>query len=140
MIPPFYGRGVMVNIVRSLAFFGAFSVSLTFAACLARAETSDWMSGKVVFKYADKLGSNGMIVTKMECKDSGALGLGVESALVRLHYQQNSQNIDWRIDGWNNLEENKKYWAGRGFKLASYTAFRRAKSGLRLFCTVYNEQ
>lgn len=129
-----------MTIARSLVFLVTCSVFLASAAGLAQAETSDWMSGKVVFKYADKLGSNGMIVTKMECKDSGARGLGVESALVRLHYKPNIQNIDWRIDGWNNLEENKKYWAGRGFKLASYTTFTRANSGLRLFCTVYNEK
>ncbi|MDQ0422690.1 hypothetical protein J2045_003740 [Peteryoungia aggregata LMG 23059] len=129
-----------MNTARSLVFLATLSISLASAAGLVRAETSDWMSGKVVFKYADKLGANGMIVTKMECKDSGERGLGVESALVRLHYKPNSQNIDWRIDGWNNLEENKKYWAGRGFELASYTVFRRAKSGLRLFCTVYNEK
>ncbi|KQW31504.1 hypothetical protein ASE36_04465 [Rhizobium sp. Root274] len=110
------------------------------AAGAAQAETSDWMSGSVVFKYADKLGSSGMIVTKMDCKDSGKKGLGVESALVRLHYTVNSKNIGWVIDGWNNLEENKKYWSGKGFAIASYTVFTRAKSGLRLFCTVYNEK
>ncbi|MFN7127278.1 MAG: hypothetical protein ACK4M8_15410 [Allorhizobium sp.] len=130
----------MMNTARSLLTMAAFSVALISGAGFANAETSDWMSGKVVFKYADKLGANGLIVTKMECKDSGERGLGVESALVRLHYQPNSQNIDWRIDGWNNLEENKKYWASRGFQLASYTVFKRAKSGLRLFCTVYNEK
>lgn len=130
----------MMNTARSLLTMAAFSAALISGAGSAKAETSDWMSGKVVFKYADKLGANGLIVTKMECKDSGERGLGVESALVRLHYQPNSQNIDWRIDGWNNLEENKKYWASRGFELASYTVFKRAKSGLRLFCTVYNEK
>ncbi|WP_245407910.1 hypothetical protein [Rhizobium sp. TH135] len=130
----------MMNTARSLLTMAAFSAALISGAGLANAETSDWMSGKVVFKYADKLGVNGLIVTKMECKDSGERGLGVESALVRLHYQPNSQNIDWRIDGWNNLEENKKYWASRGFELASYTVFKRAKSGLRLFCTVYTEK
>lgn len=129
-----------MNIVRSLVCLITISVSLGSQVSLAHAETSDWMSGKKVFKYADKLGSNGMIVTKMECKDSGERGLGVESAMVRLHYKPNSENIDWRIDGWNNLEENKKYWEGRGFALASYTMFRRATSGLRLFCTVYNEK
>ncbi|MHB0954662.1 MAG: hypothetical protein ACYC10_22445 [Allorhizobium sp.] len=79
-----------------------------------------------------------MIVTKMDCKDSGERGLGIESALVRLHYSRNIKNLDWQIDGWNNLEENKKYWVSKGYNLASYTAFTRSKSGLRLFCTVYN--
>jgi hypothetical protein len=132
-------KGALMQIRPSFVVCAVVS-ALLGAVGSARAEMSEWMSGKVVFKYADKLGANGLIVTKMECKDSGERGLGVESALVRLHYQPNSQNIDWRIDGWNNLEENKKYWAGRGFELASYTVFKRAKSGLRLFCTVYNEK
>lgn len=118
----------------------ALTAVLIGSAAPALAQTSEWMSGRVVFKYADKLGSNGMIVTKMECKDSGERDLGVESALVRLHYVPNSANIDWRIDGWNNLDENRKYWESKGFKLASYSVFKRAKSGLRLFCTVYNEK
>ncbi len=119
--------------------FIAASIIATFAtAQAARAETSEWMSGEVVFKYADKLADQGLIVTKMECKDSGARGLGVESALVRLHYTQNTKNLHWRIDGWNNLEANKKFWASKGYSLASYTTFIREKSRLKLFCTVYN--
>lgn len=128
-----------MNVSRHIAAC-ALTAVLIGSAAPALAQTSEWMSGRVVFKYADKLGSNGMIVTKMECKDSGERGLGVESALVRLHYVPNSANIDWRIDGWNNLDENRKYWESKGFKLASYSVFKRAKSGLRLFCTVYNEK
>lgn len=128
-----------MNVSRHIAAC-ALTAVLIGSAAPALAQTSEWMSGRVVFKYADKLGSNGMIVTKMECKDSGERGLGVESALVRLHYGPNSANIDWRIDGWNNLDENRKYWESKGFKLASYSVFKRAKSGLRLFCTVYNEK
>jgi len=124
-------------VYRSLFF--AVALAVTFVSTdAARAEISEWMSGKVVFKYANKLGGQGMIVTKMDCKDSGERGLGIESAFVRLHYSRNTKNLDWQIDGWNNLEENKKYWASKGYNLASYAAFTRSKSGLRLFCTVYN--
>ncbi|MBP2547820.1 hypothetical protein J2858_000713 [Neorhizobium galegae] len=120
-------------------FFIVASVTAAFVtAQAAQAEVSEWMSGEVVFKYARKLGAQGLIVTKMECKDSGSRELGVESALVRLHYSQNTKHLDWQIDGWNNLEENKKYWAEKGYSLASYTTFIREKSRLKLFCTVYN--
>lgn len=119
-----------------------FALILAFAgmsADAAWAETSDWMSGKEAFRYADKLGAAGMIVNSMDCRDSGQRGLDVGSALVRLHYTQNTKLLDWTIDGWNHLEQNKKYWADRGYKLVSHTVFVRKTSGLKLYCTVYHK-
>jgi hypothetical protein len=123
---------------------GLLRVGLAFAfgICFGNtvlADTSDWMTGRDAFRRAEKLRAAGMIVTRMDCKDSGQPQLDVDSALVRLHYTQNSKVLDWNIDGWNHLEMNKKYWAGRGFRLASYTAFARQKSGLKLYCTVYHK-
>ncbi len=101
------------------------------------AQTSEWMSGKDAFAYANKLGRANMIVTGMECKDSGKVEFGLVSALVRLTYEPNTKMLDWQIDGWNNLKANVEYWKERGFKLQKYTVFYRKKSGVKLFCTLY---
>ncbi|CDN91759.1 MULTISPECIES: hypothetical protein [Rhizobium/Agrobacterium group] len=124
--------------IRSLRFL----LVLTLGCLLgnaAVAETTEWMSGKDAFPRANKLHSLGMIVTRMDCKDSGQRTLDVGSALVRMHYTRNTNDLSWRIDGWNHLEENKAYWAERGFRLASYTLFVRKVSGLRLYCTVFHK-
>ncbi|XHE13420.1 hypothetical protein PCC82_01395 [Agrobacterium deltaense] len=128
--------GLTVNNIRNFCFLFV----LTLGCILgngAAAETTEWMSGKEAFPRADKLRSFGMIVTRMDCKDSGQRTLDVGSALVRMHYTRNTEMRDWVIDGWNHLQENKNYWAERGYKLASHTLFVRKTSGLRLYCTVF---
>jgi hypothetical protein len=124
--------------IRGLVFLPVLMLAC-FLGNAAAAETTEWMSGNDAFRRADKLRSFGMIVTRMDCKDSGQRTLDVGSALVRMHYTQNSKMLDWRIDGWNHLGENKDYWAERGYRLASHTVFVRKTSGLRLYCTVYNK-
>ncbi len=105
----------------------------------ALAETSEWMKGRDSFGYARKLQSSGMIVTRMECKDSGRTELDVNSAMVRFTYGPNTKMVKWLIDGWVNLGENERYWKGRGYKLASHTVFVRHKTGLRLYCTIFHK-
>ncbi|MDH6294076.1 hypothetical protein [Agrobacterium fabrum] len=124
--------------IRSLRFLPVLMLGCLLSNAAA-AETTEWMSGKDAFPRADKLRTFGMIVTRMDCKDSGQRSLDVDSALVRMHYTRNTKMLDWRIDGWNHLQENKDYWAERGYTLASHTVFVRKTSGLRLYCTVYNK-
>ncbi|TQN60332.1 hypothetical protein FLX27_18615 [Agrobacterium tumefaciens] len=128
--------GLTVNNIRNFCFLFVLTLGCILGNSAA-AETTDWMSGKDAFARADKLRSFGMIVTRMDCKDSGQRTLDVGSALVRMHYTRNTQMLDWEIDGWNHLGENKNYWAERGYRLASHTLFVRKTSGLRLYCTVF---
>jgi hypothetical protein len=113
-----------------------------FVVCLATgasAATSNWMRGTDALRFADRLHRQGMIVTSMECRDSGKVSLGIDSALVRVTYGPNVNGTEWVLDGWNNLPVNKKFWEKRGFHLVSYKIFTRKKTGLRLYCTLYNK-
>jgi hypothetical protein len=113
-----------------------------FSLCLATnasGATSNWMRGTDALRFADSLQRQNMIVTSMECRDSGKISLGIDSALVRVTYAPNVHGTEWVLDGWNNLPTNKKYWEKRGFHLVSYKVFTRKKTGLRLYCTLYNK-
>lgn len=78
-----------------------------------------------------------MVVTKMECKDSGKISLDFDSALVRLTYKKNVDDTWWRITGWNNLKQIKTEYEKDGLQLVQYDSFRRQKSGLILYCTLF---
>jgi hypothetical protein len=103
----------------------------------AFAATSEWVQGEAAFKLAHRLGSENMIVTDVKCKDSGSPGLGVGVALAQFTYKPNVKNTKWAVDGWENLEANKRHWQRKGYHLVKYSVFSRNKSGLRIYCTLY---
>lgn len=124
-------------------FKGAkFILALVAGLCASHAAfagTSDWMIGSDVHSYTLKIAAEGMIVTRMECKDSGKLDLDINSAYVRLTYAPNTKRTGWRLDGWVNLQENQEFWKSMGYKLVSHTVFERKRTGLRLYCMIYHK-
>ncbi|MCY7264822.1 hypothetical protein, partial [Pseudomonas protegens] len=63
--------------IRSLRFLPVLMLGCLLSNAAA-AETTEWMSGKDAFPRADKLRTFGMIVTRMDCKDSGQRSLDVD--------------------------------------------------------------
>jgi hypothetical protein len=103
----------------------------------SHAETSEWMNGYDSFRFGNKLGREGMLVTRLECKDGGKVSLDYDSALVRLTYEKNTKKIPWLFTGWTNLQEVQRHYEGKGYQLVQHTMFRRQKTGLRLFCVLF---
>ncbi len=110
-----------------------------FLAPAAFAETSDWMKGYDSFRFGDKLAKEGVLITRIECKDSGKVSLDYDSALVRLTYEKNPKKIGWLFTGWPNLPEVQRDYERKGYKLVQHTMFRREKTGLRLYCVLFHK-
>lgn len=122
----------------SLVHRGLFLILFFFSVSTAAwAQKTEWMSGGDAIDMSRRLARDGMIVTDMQCKDSGSTGFGVESASVQLTFEKNVKHTRWVLDGWPNLTVNKKYWEEKGFHLVKSVPFTRKKSGQTVYCTLY---
>ncbi len=90
-----------------------------FLAPAAFAETSDWMKGYDSFRFGDKLAKEGVLITRIECKDSGKVSLDYDSALVRLTYEKNPKKIGWLFTGGLTCRKSSATTSGRAISSCS---------------------
>lgn len=123
------GRTVFFLVLAGL-FIGTGSV--------ARAETTEWFSGKdqrvVQKRLHDKL------LMRIECRDTNRVGLNVTDFEYRVTYTDNPEKIRvrWAVGSlYGPFREQSKR---DGSKLISYDSFRRKKSGLLVHCAVWHKK
>ncbi len=103
------------------------------------AEDTGWITGKEWWIKSDELDKKHMLLTRLECKDSGSPGLTLKSGLVRVHYERNTKNKRWWWYGTSNPKSAMKEMEKKGFHLVSKDSFVRKNSGLRLYCLLFHK-
>ena len=118
--------------------FVAVLASITFSSITLAADTG-WVSGAEFLKISRKLAKQDMLITRLECKDSGKLGLSWKAGLARAFYEPNTKNIRWAWKADTNVVAYKKKKKRDGYKLVSDDSFVRKNSGLKIYCPLYHK-
>lgn len=112
--------------------------ALTAMMSAANAETTDWLKGREAVQTIKSKYRTGLVLTKMECKDTNRIGLDVGAFDYRLTFTktEDAPPILWAVGS--------EYGRGEaqakrdGYKSVSFDQFTRARSGLRVRCGVWH--
>lgn len=115
------------------------SLLLLAAPVTAFAEDTGWMMGSDWPEKSRELNRRGMLLTKIECKDSTREGLGMDSAQVRVFYEPNTKGMRWWWVGDTNLKHTRLEYEERGYHLVSNESFVRSKTGVRIYCLLFHK-
>jgi hypothetical protein len=109
------------------------------AAPSAFARSTGWVNGHEWFRIAKTLEKNGEMPVSVVCKDSNSKGLTNKSGVAKVEIQKNPGNIAWYWAVGDRVPSAKKSVEARGYKMVSYSEYRRA-SGLKIACAIWHKR
>jgi hypothetical protein len=116
----------------------AFSVLLCTSPAL-HAEDTGWIMGSKLWYINEQWEKAHVVPVKIECKDSGKKGAGLDSAFVRVTVEPNTKGFGWYWYGTIDLKGAIREMATKGYRLASSQTFVRQPSGAKLSCAIFHK-
>lgn len=114
------------------------SCALVFGAPSAFAEDTGWLNGSVIYSKSQELARQHVLVTKIECKDSGKAGLDLAAGIGRLTYETHpTKRADWYWIGTTEYRTTVADLESQGYKLVSKGGFVRKKTGVQVYCLLF---
>ncbi len=104
----------------------------------ALARSTGWITGYEWLRIWKSLEKTGEMPVSVVCKDSEKKGLTNASGLAKVEIQPNPRKIAWYWAFGNRVQQSKKRMEARGYKLVSYSEYRRA-SGLKIACAIWHK-
>ncbi|WP_394688188.1 hypothetical protein [Hoeflea sp.] len=104
----------------------------------AYAEQTEWFEGRQQYAVEKRL--KGKLLNRIECRDTGRLGLDVADFEYRVSYSDNPDGIKyfWAIgSAFGPQRERAKR---QGYEMVSYENFLRKQSGLKVHCAVWHKK
>ncbi|CAN7523505.1 hypothetical protein [Rhizobium sp. LjRoot254] len=108
-------------------------------ASAAFARSTGWVSGFEWIRISKTLDKNGEMPVSVVCKDSGSKGLTNISGLAKVEIQKNPGNVAWYWAYGARVKQVKARLEKRGFKLVSFSEYRRS-SGLKIPCAIWHKK
>lgn len=118
-------------------------VAVLFTVCVvaseAHARSTGWVDGYEWVRIARTLSKNNEMPVSIVCKDTGTTDLTWKSGIAKVEIQKNPKNIKWHWAFGDSVGIVKPRVERDGFKLVSYSEFRRA-SGLKVACAIWHKE
>lgn len=115
------------------------AVAVGVVASTAFARSTGWVNGYEWIRIAKTLTKNGEMPVSVVCKDSNSKGLTNQSGVAKVELQKNPGNIAWYWAFGARVNQVRARLEKRGFKLVSYSEYRRA-SGLKIPCAIWHKK
>ena len=110
-----------------------------FPVTSAEARQTGWINGFEWFRIAKTLSAKGEMPVSVKCKDSGSKGLTYKSGVANVRIEKNPNHIKWYWAFGNRVAAVKPKLEKQGYKLVSYSAYRRS-SGLKVPCAIWHKK
>ena len=119
-------------------FFAAFSL-LMVGSGPAFAESTGWFNGKDLGKVFFQFYRKNMRPERVECHDSGSRGFDASAGVAKVEFVPNKPRRAWYGVGTTNFTLTDKRYRRAGYRLVSSDSFVRHKSGLKVYCLIYQK-
>jgi hypothetical protein len=116
----------------------AFTAIVAASSIEAIARSTGWVNGYEWLRISKTLTKNGEMPVSVVCKDSNNRGLSFQSGLAKIEIHQNTGNIAWYWAFGARVNQVKGRMENRGYKVVSYSEYRRA-SGLKVPCAIWHK-
>lgn len=117
----------------------AVAMTIVVSSTSAVARSTGWVTGYEWLRIWKSLEKNGELPVSVVCRDSAKKGLSNASGLAKVEIQPNPRKIAWSWAFGGKVQQAKKRYEARGYKLVSYSEYRRA-SGLKIACAIWHKK
>jgi hypothetical protein len=117
----------------------ALAAVLCTASPAAFARSTGWVNGYEWIRISKTLAKNREMPVSVVCKDSNSKGLTNQSGIAKVEIQKNPGNVTWYWAFGDRVSRARQRLEKRGFKLVSYSEYRRA-SGLKIPCAIWHKK